>query len=89
MAVLLAIIVGVASFFNYSAFQNAPTATQKIVQVVLFVLSVFALFIYRGRRTRKSYTTAGVRDFSFGFALCILAFLGSGGILAAIWLGLN
>ncbi|MFC4652099.1 hypothetical protein ACFO26_04185 [Lactococcus nasutitermitis] len=83
MGILLALIAGVASLGNYMYLSNTA------LQIVLTVLSIVSMAIYGGRRTRKSYAHDGTRIFTFGFAICFVAFIGSAAILLAYLLHLN
>jgi len=83
MAILLAILAGLASIANFMYLSNT------VLQVGLTVLAFSTLFLYRGRRTRRSYTDDGTRLFTLGFAICFVSFIGSGAILVAYILHLT
>ena len=83
MGILLALIAGAGSIGNFMSLQNTP------LQVILTVLSLIAMVVYRGRRSRASYQHDGTRIFTLGFSICFIAFLGSAAILLAFVMHLN
>lgn len=87
VSIIGAIIVGIASFFNYMAYVNGQTSFQFVLQgIILALLSVFLLVAYQGHRTRR-YAWEWYRHFTLGYAIVILAFIGS--TSTAIVLGLH
>lgn len=83
MGILLTILAGGGSLLNFMYGQN------QLIQYLLTALSVISLFVYRGKRTRKSYQNIGVSIFTIRFAICVISFVGSGSILLAFLFHLN
>ncbi|MDU7040266.1 MAG: hypothetical protein E6346_13175, partial [Lactococcus lactis] len=67
MGILLAILAGGGSLLNFMYGQN------QLIQYLLTALSVISLFVYRGKRTRKSYQNIGVSIFTIRFAICVIS----------------
>ncbi|QBO37063.1 hypothetical protein EQG49_11660 [Periweissella cryptocerci] len=77
MGIIAAIIIGVASFFNYTAYVNGDDSLQFVIQgVVLAILGVIVLVSYQGVRLKK-YAWEWYSNFTLGYGIVILAFLGS------------
>ncbi|MFK4974401.1 hypothetical protein [Lactococcus garvieae] len=82
MGLLLAFLGGGLSLLNFSAeWQSLP------MQFIFTLLSLSSMFVYKGKRTRKSYEGDGTSIFTLGFALCFLSFIGSASILLALFMG--
>ena len=82
MGLLLAFLGGGLSLLNFSAeWQSLP------MQFIFTLLSLSSLFVYKGKRTRRSYEGDGTSIFTLGFALCFLSFIGSAYILLALFMG--
>jgi hypothetical protein len=93
MSLVFAIVSGVAAGVNYYFFQEntgSIVTVQIVIQGILLVLSILSLVLYRWRRTRPAPGSFGMRRyFTFGFVICILAFLGCASIFVAMFLGLK
>lgn len=82
MGLLLAFLGGGLSLLNFSAeWQSLP------MQFIFTLLSLSSLFVYKGKRTRRSYEGDGTSIFTLGFVLCFLSFIGSASILLALFMG--
>ncbi|MDR1736720.1 MAG: hypothetical protein LBR85_07645 [Oscillospiraceae bacterium] len=87
--VIIAILTGAASFFNYFWWVNyeLPGALKIVsiaVQAVLIVLTVIAAARYRGKRLRASFDRAGYRIFTLPFAVIFASILGNLAVLAVL-----
>jgi hypothetical protein len=91
MGLVLAIISGVAAGANYYFYQGnsgGVVTVQIVIEGILTVLSILSMVFYRHKRTVRS-PIPGVRWFTFGFVICIIAFLGCASILLAMLLGFD
>jgi hypothetical protein len=83
----LAILTGVASFFNYywqANFELSPTMQIVSIagQAILLAATLAAAVRYRGRRLRNGYE--GYKVFTLPFALIVLSILGNAAVLAVL-----
>lgn len=84
MAIILALIAGIGSILNLYFFGG-----ELILQIFLTLMALAALPLYQGTRTRSSYNHDGTRIYTFGFAIVMLAIVGSVLILVVKMLGFN
>lgn len=76
---VLALLTGVGTFFNYSAITNLTYSLPLAIffQFILFGLTLIPLLGYKGRRSRPSYGGGWYTIWTIPFALIILSFLGN------------
>lgn len=87
--VLIAVLAGVFSLANFFLFANgifpknlAPIGS--VVQLIVFLLTVFAAVGYKGRRTAYEYKGAPYKVFTLRFAVIFVSLLGSFCVLAVL-----
>lgn len=76
---LLALLTGIGTFFNYFAIVNQtyPLPLAIFIQLFLFGLTLISLLSYKGKRSRPSYDGGWYTIWTIPFALIILSFLGN------------
>jgi hypothetical protein len=84
---ILAILTGVASFFNYywqANFELSPAMQIVSIagQAALLAATLAAAVLYRGRRLRNGYE--GYKVFTLPFAVIVLSILGNIAVLAVL-----
>ncbi|WP_078806873.1 hypothetical protein [Pilibacter termitis] len=87
MAVLLAILAGIGSFFIYSFWQVPELLGNLglfIAQIVMFLFALVAVFSYKGKRFSKMYFLDNTHVFTIRFLICLISLLGSGSILVVM-----
>lgn len=67
------------SFANFYLLTNQKynSSLGFVMQLVLFIVAILAAIMYSGRKSRPSYTTWGVRFFTFRFAIIVLGIIGN------------
>ncbi len=85
---LLSIFTGTISLINYYYFAlyngvGQYSNYQIALQVLMVILSVIAIFGYKGRRVTRTYWFTGYRMFTIRFSLIIFSFMGSASVLFA------
>lgn len=76
---VLALLTGIGTFFNYSAITNHTYSLSLAIffQLILFGLTLIPLISYKGRRSHPSYDGGWYTIWTIPFALIILSFLGN------------
>jgi hypothetical protein len=87
--VILAVVTGALSFFNYFWQANyslpvLPQTASVIAQAVLMILTLAAAVGYRGRRSRPSYDGGHYRVWTFRFAVIMISMLGNAAVLVVL-----
>jgi len=77
--ILLSILAGLGAFGNYYALVNSIYETQIgiIIQGALVILAIIPLILYKGKKTRPSYSEWGVRYFTIRFMVRLVSLLGN------------
>jgi len=77
--ILLSILAGLGGYGNYYALANSIYGIQIgiIIQGALVILASIPLILFKGRKTRPSYSEWGVRYFTLSFAVRLLSMFGN------------
>jgi len=94
MITLLAIVTGLATFFNYGLWTNSDlTYSLQLIsigmQIVLVLLTLFSPFNYRGRRSVPNYKGGWYKIWTIRFSIIMISLLGNISILIILLLKIN
>ncbi|MFC6170926.1 hypothetical protein [Loigolactobacillus jiayinensis] len=87
---LLAIVTGFLTLANYYFLtgQTYSPLIGSLLQTVLLIATIRAVFSYRGRKQRSDYQQRGYQIFTWRFAIIIFSFLGNIAVFVVILLNL-
>lgn len=77
--ILLAFLTGISSLYLYSLVYQGTIALTLglIIQAILLLLTLIAIFSYKGKRTTRSYDGGGYRIWTLRFGIIVLSTLGN------------
>lgn len=86
---IISIIVGIATFFNFSWYENSSNIWQIIIQVILVIISLVAFIGYRGPKYQKFMMWNFEKNTYWGIRRVIqgVVMIGSIGALIAMIIG--
>ena len=88
--IILSVLVGLAGLGNYSAIMNNiySMGLGIVIQGALVGVAITLLLLFRGKKTRASYSEWGVRYFTIGFAIRLISMFGNLAIFIVVLLNL-
>ncbi|MGX7024619.1 hypothetical protein [Vagococcus hydrophili] len=77
--IVLAILTGSSSLYLYSLVYQGTVSIfpAMIVQGILLLITLIAIFSYKGKRTTRSYDGGGYRIWTLRFGIIVLSTLGN------------
>jgi hypothetical protein len=86
--VLGQLVVGFATFINFSLYSNSSNNLLYAgIEVVLVLISIMLLKTYHGKKETRDYTTGSYNVFTVPFGFSVVIFLGSLASLVVMIIG--